>query len=336
VNDESFLKGFGDEPIHMFQFKETYSISTYLYCFIAGPYQIITSDREEIKSYKYPLRLQCRKSLAKYLEKSKEELFKVSKNGIDWYEEFFSTPFPFDKLDQAFVPDYEMGAMENVGMVVYRDDYVERDELFSKTKKDNIVITFLHEISHMWFGNYVTMKWWDDLWLNESFANFVSFICQDEAPGMDDYTNAWGLFLNQSFWGLATDQKNTTHPIACEVIHTDSARDIFDGISYGKGASWLNQTFFLFGREVFKKGIASYFKEFAYSNSTLDDFVRHLDDASKELKIERNYADWADTWLKAAGCNQIWHDIVEEDGKIKKFTVNQRVWQHGEGNKLRV
>jgi len=153
----------------------------------------------------------------------------------------FSTPFPFGKLDQAFVPDYEMGAMENVGMVVYRDDYVERDEeLFSETKKESIMNTFLHEISHMWFGNFVTMKWWDDLWLNESFANFVSYICQDEAPGLEKYKNSWSIFLDESFWGMSEDQMPTTHPISCDVIHTDSARDIFDGISYGKGASWLN------------------------------------------------------------------------------------------------
>jgi aminopeptidase N len=255
-------------------------MSTYLYCFIAGPYTTFESDREEIRNYRYPLRLHCRKSLAKYLERSKEEYFTVSKCGIDFYEELFSTKFPWGKLDQAFVPDYSMGAMENVGMVVYRDEYLERDELFSETKKENIMNTFLHEISHMWFGNLVTMKWWDDLWLNESFANFVSYICLDEAPGLEKWKNAWSIFLDESFWGLGEDQKDTTHPISLDVIHTEAAADIFDGISYGKGASWLNQAFRLFGREVFTRGLASYFKEFSFKNSTLDDFVRHLQQAA--------------------------------------------------------
>jgi len=133
-----------------------------------------------------------------------------------------------------------MGAMENVGCVIYRDDYVQRDELISDTKKESVFNVFLHEISHMWFGNLVTMKWWDDLWLNESFANYVSYICLDEAPGLEQYKLAWTLFLDESFWGLEEDQRNTTHSISVDVIHTEAAQDIFDGISYGKGAAWLN------------------------------------------------------------------------------------------------
>jgi aminopeptidase N len=116
----------------------------------------------------------------------------------------------------------------------------------------------------MWFGNLVTMKWWDDLWLNESFANYVSFICLDEAPGLEEYKSSWTIFLSQSFNGLNIDQRNTTHPISVDVIHTQAAQDIFDGISYGKGAAWLNQTFNFIGREVFSIGIASYFKQYAY------------------------------------------------------------------------
>ena len=116
-----------------------------------------------------------------------------------------------------------MGAMENVGCVIYRDDYVQRDELFTHSRKQSIFITFLHEISHMWFGNLVTMKWWDDLWLNESFANYVSFICLDEAPGLEEYKSSWTIFLSQSFNGLNIDQRNTTHPISVDVIHTQAA-----------------------------------------------------------------------------------------------------------------
>ena len=130
--------------------------------------------------------------------------------------------------------------MENVGCVVYNDNYIERDELFNDNKKEKIMNTFLHEISHMWFGDLVTMEWWDDLWLNESFANFVSYICLHEAPGLEKYKNSWNIFLDESFWGLTEDQICTTHPICADVIDTSSADDIFDGISYGKGAAWLN------------------------------------------------------------------------------------------------
>ena len=192
--------------------------------------------------------------------------------------------------------------MENVGIVTYNDTYIERDELFSQTRWEFIFMVFLHEISHMWFGNLVTMKWWDDLWLNESFANFISYLNLDEAHG-NKYTKAWSLFLDESFWGLGEDQANTTHPISCDVLHTEAAMDIFDGISYGKGGAWLNQALFLFGREVFQLGLANYFKEFSFKNSTLDDFIGHMSKASKELKIERDFVKWAHSWLKTAGCN---------------------------------
>jgi len=131
VGDASFLAGFGDEPIHLFKFNESWKISSYLFCFIAGPYSFITSDEETIKGYKYPLRLACRKSLTKYLEKAKEEMFHNTKCAIEYYEKIFQTPYPFDKLDQAFVPDYECGAMENVGLILYNDQLIEREELFS-------------------------------------------------------------------------------------------------------------------------------------------------------------------------------------------------------------
>lgn len=180
------------------------------------------------------------------------------------------------------------------------------------------------------------MKWWDDLWLNEAFANFVSYLCLDEAEGLEEYTAAWSIFLVTSFRGLATDQQSTTHPISVEVPDSDAADDIFDGISYGKGAAFLNQAFFLFGREVFLIGLASYFKEYAFQNTQLADFVRHMSNAAATLKIERDFAQWARTWLQSAGCNIIWHEIEEEAGVIKKFTVHQKVHVHGVGNQLRI
>ena len=240
IDQDEFLSHFKDEQTCCFEFAESPKISTYLYCFLAGPYQVFESDVEEIKNFKVPLRLIGRKSVAKYLENSKEDYFNTTKSGIEYYEKFFSCNYPFAKLDQAFVADFSSGAMENVGLITYRDQFIQRDEFFTEARKQYVRMVILHEISHMWFGNLVTMKWWDDLWLNESFANFVSYLALDEGEGTKQYTGAWVEFLDESFWGLATDQKNTTHPISVEVIHTEAAFDMFDGISYGKGAAWLN------------------------------------------------------------------------------------------------
>jgi aminopeptidase N len=226
--------------------------------------------------------------------------------------------------------------MENVGLITYRDEFIQRDEFFTEQKKQYTRMVILHEVSHMWFGNMVTMKWWDDLWLNESFANFVSYLSLDEGEGTKHYEGAWSMFLDESFWGLTTDQKNTTHPISVEVIHTEAATDMFDGISYGKGAAWLNQILTLFGREIFKTGIATYFKEYAYQNTSLGDFIRHMHEAAIKCQSPIDFEKWSHTWLKCAGPNIIWHDVTEEAGKITKFTVQQRVHEHGTGNQLRV
>ena len=188
-----------------YQFGESPKLSVYLYSIIAGPYELVECDQPEIREYKVPLRIFSRKSIKRYAERKKDIYYHVTKCGIDFYENLFSTAYPFSKLDQVFIPDYNMGAMENVGCIIYRDDYIEREESFSTYKEQWIINTFLHEISHMWFGNLVTMKWWDGLWLNESFANYVSYICMDEAPGLEEYKLSWSIFLVESFWGLKED-----------------------------------------------------------------------------------------------------------------------------------
>lgn len=162
-----------------------------------------------------------------------------------------------------------MGAMENVGLVTYNDNYITRGEKFTRDKTENIYNTITHEISHMWFGNLVTMKWWDDLWLNESFANFVSYLCMESAPGLEDITLQWNIFLLEQNWGLNTDAVDTTHPIATKCESTADAEDIFDGISYGKGASWLHQMRFLFGMDTLKEGLKTYFAKYSHKNTVL-------------------------------------------------------------------
>jgi len=186
------------------------------------------------------MRFYCRKSLTKYAEKMKDDWFRITKASIRFYETMFDTPYPFDKIDSVMCPDYAMGAMENVGCITYNDDFIQRDENFTRFKKENIFNTIAHEISHQWFGNLVTMKWWDDLWLNESFANMISYMAMDEAEGMEDLTLSWNIFIDEQYWGLGEDQKNTSHPIAATCESTGVAQDIFDGISYGKGAAFLH------------------------------------------------------------------------------------------------
>lgn len=202
-------------------------------------------------------------------------------------------------------------------------------------------MVILHEISHMWFGNLVTMKWWDDLWLNESFANMIAYMCMDEAEGLEDIILAWSGFLAEQFWGLRTDQVDTSHPIAAKCESTQDAEDIFDGISYGKGGSWLHQMIFYFGKETLKKGLKSYFEKYSFKNTELKDFVNELATAATNQGTSPNVnfmINWADSWLKSAGCAVIELDYSVKDGnyefvKVKQTPYNQ---QNTPDNKLRL
>lgn len=191
---EAMVKTYGGKLYGVYQFAKSAKISTYLFCVVAGPYAVFEPS-QEMADPKIPMKLFCRQSIKHFVEEVKEDWFRVTKNGIHFYEEIFSTPYPFDKFDQVFCPDYRMGAMENVGLVTYNDTYISRGEKATRVRTENIYNTILHEISHMWFGNLVTMKWWDDLWLNESFANMISYMCMDEGKGLEDITLAWNIFL---------------------------------------------------------------------------------------------------------------------------------------------
>jgi len=238
-----------------------------------------------------------------------------------------------------------MGAMENVGLVTYNDIYITRGEKFTRARIENTYNTVLHEISHMWFGNLVTMKWWDDLWLNESFANMISYMCADKAKGLDDCTLSWSIFLQQQYWGLRTDTMDTSHPIAATCNSTADAEDIFDGISYGKGASWLHQMIFMYGNDVLKEGLKTYFAKYSFKNTELKDFVQELATAAKKVgavETEAEMIEWTDDWLKTAGCAEIELDHSSAytcaEGVLTSCKLRQRVFnqKNTPENKLRV
>jgi len=175
----------------------------------------------------------------------------------------------------------------------------------------------------MWFGNLVTMKWWDDLWLNESFADMISFMCMAESPDCEDMVIPWIQFADEQLWGLTEDQLDTTHPIATNVESTGVASDIFDGISYGKGAAWLHQLIFFYGKDVLLEGLKTYFAKFPYKNTELKDFIGEMSQAAvKPGTTETNLEQWADEWLTSAGCSEIGLEVTEENGKIVSAKVN--------------
>jgi aminopeptidase N len=183
------------------------------------------------------MRLFARKSFMKFVDQ--DMFFTLTTSAMKYYADFFGVAYPFAKYDQLFVPEFNSGAMENVGCVTFNEGYIPRGDTFPQVKKENLGITITHELAHMWFGNLVTMKWWDDLWLNESFATFMSHMCLEDAVGLEDYKMSWELFIGDKNWGMKTDMYSTTHPIAAECANTEDADRIFDGISYGKGASFL-------------------------------------------------------------------------------------------------
>ena len=179
-----------------------------------------------------------------------------------FYHDLFGKKYPFNKYDQIFTPEHNFGAMENVGCVTYNEMYLFRGEVPSLAKRLRFSNTNLHELAHMWFGNLVTMKWWNDLWLNESFATFMAYLCQDTAPELTYFKTSWVTFLQYKFWGINEDILSKTHPITCEINDTGEAENLFDGISYGKGASFLKQVYNLLGHEVVKQGLHAYFDKF--------------------------------------------------------------------------
>ncbi|PLW73776.1 aminopeptidase N, partial [Streptomyces sp. DJ] len=309
----------------VWRFEPTPRISTYITALIAGPYHSVHSTWEG-EGRSVPLGIYCRPSLAEHLDA--DAVFEVTRQGFDWFEEKFDHPYPFAKYDQLFVPEFNAGAMENAGAVTIRDQYVFRSKV-TDAAYETRAETILHELAHMWFGDLVTMEWWNDLWLNESFATFTSIACQAAAPG-SRWPHAWTTFANSmKTWAYRQDQLPSTHPIMAEIKDLDDVLVNFDGITYAKGASVLKQLVAYVGEEEFFRGVQAYFKRHAWSNTRLSDLLGALEETSgRDLKA------WSKAWLETAGINVLRPRIeLADDGTIASFAVLQEAPALPEGAK---
>lgn len=302
-------------------FKATPRMSTYLVALIAGPYarwdDVYSDDHGDI-----PLGIFCRKSLEEYMDA--ERLFTETKQGFGFYHNNFGTPYAFGKYDQLFVPEFNAGAMENAGAVTFLEDYVFRSKV-TRYSYERRAETVLHEMAHMWFGDLVTMQWWDDLWLNESFATFASVLCQAEAT---EYDQAWTTFANvEKSWAYRQDQLPSTHPVAADIPDLHAVEVNFDGITYAKGASVLKQLVAYVGLEAFLAGLRDYFRDHAYGNATFGDLLGALEKSSG-----RDLSGWGQQWLKTTGLNTLRPDFdVDADGAFTRFAIEQGGAKPGAG-----
>ncbi|MGW0565484.1 aminopeptidase N [Streptomyces sp. NPDC003016] len=297
-------------------FEPTPRISTYITALIAGPYHSVHSSYENQDGRSVPLGIYCRPSLAEFLDA--DEIFDVTRQGFDWFQEKFDYAYPFAKYDQLFVPEFNAGAMENAGAVTIRDQYIFRSRT-TDAAYERRAETILHELAHMWFGDLVTMEWWNDLWLNESFATYTSVACQAHAAG-SKWPDAWTTFANsEKTWAYRQDQLPSTHPIMAEIRDLDDVLVNFDGITYAKGASVLKQLVAYVGQDEFFRGVQAYFKAHAFGNTRLPDLLGALEKTSgRDLKT------WSKAWLETAGINVLRPEIeTAADGTVTSFAVRQ-------------
>jgi len=297
----------------VWHFEPTKRMSTYITAIIAGEYHGVF-DTYEGRFGSIELGHYCRQSLVPYLDR--DDIVRTTKQGFEFFEEVFDFPYPFGKYDQLYVPEYNMGAMENAGAVTLRDEYLPRSRQ-PRSFYEFRTSVILHEMAHMWFGDLVTMKWWDDLWLNESFAEWACYHAEAEAT---EFTDAWTGFANaRKITGYTQDQLPTTHPIAADNYDLQAVEVNFDMITYAKGASVLKQLVAWVGLEPFLAGLRTYFKEFAFGNATFADLLRHLEAASG-----RELQSWAQEWLQTAGVNTLAPEFtLDEEGRYSSLAVRQ-------------
>jgi aminopeptidase N len=290
-------------------FPPTPVMSTYITHVSAGPYHVVRSEHDGI-----PMGILCRQSLAEYLDP--DEIFEVTRQGFDFYHQAFGIKYPFGKYDQLFVPEFKEGAMENAGAVTFLEDYVFRSRVtdFAREARGE---TILHEMAHMWFGDLVTMRWWDDLWLNESFATWAGTLAQAEATR---WASAWTTFAQlYKAWAYRQDQLPSTHPIAADIPDIDAVEVNFDGITYAKGASVLKQLVAYVGRDNFLAGVRKYFGQHAWGNAALADLLSAL-----ESESGRDLGAWSHEWLETAGVNTLRPEYeLDAQGNFTTFAVRQ-------------
>ncbi|MQA62176.1 MAG: aminopeptidase N [Actinophytocola sp.] len=306
-------------------FEESPRISTYLVALIAGPYaewrdEYIEEDTAH--AIRIPLGIYCRASLAEHMDA--ERLFTETKQGFGFYHRSFGVTYPFGKYDQLFVPEFNAGAMENAGAVTFLEDYVFRSRV-THYAYERRCETVLHEMAHMWFGDLVTMRWWNDLWLNESFATFASVLSQ---AGATEYEHAWTTFASvEKSWAYRQDQLPSTHPVAADIPDLQAVEVNFDGITYAKGASLLKQLVAYVGLENFLSGLKVYFDKHAWGNATLSDLLGALEEASG-----RDLSWWSAQWLETTGLNPLRAAFATDaDDVFTEFAVLQGGAKPGAG-----
>lgn len=295
-------------------FSPTPRISSYITALIAGPYEAVRSEVASSDGRVVPLGVFARKSLMQYLDA--DNIFQLTRQGFEFYEAQFGCPYPFEKYDQLFVPEFNAGAMENAGAVTILEGYVFRSKV-TGAQIERRAITVLHELAHMWFGDLVTMRWWNDLWLNESFAEYMSHLAAVENTS---FTSAWTTFASvEKSWAYRQDQLPTTHPVFAEINDLQDVEVNFDGITYAKGASVLRQLVAWVGPEQFMAGVREYFAKHSWKNTELSDLMVELEKASG-----RDLDQWGTLWLETAGVNTLRPELsVSPEGTIESFFILQ-------------
>ncbi|MDK1345288.1 aminopeptidase N [Streptomyces sp. 378] len=310
--------GAGEQADGVWRFAETKPISTYITCVVAGPYHYVTDSYTRTladgTTLEIPLGALCRKGLAPYFDA--DDVFLVTKQGLDFFHDHFDFPYPFGKYDQAFVPEYNLGAMENPGLVTFREEFIFRGKV-TQASYEGRANVILHEMAHMWFGDLVTMEWWDDLWLKESFADFMGAF---SLVGATRFANGWITFANRrKAWAYRADQLPSTHPVTADIRDLQDAKLNFDGITYAKGASVLKQLVAYVGEEAFLEGARRYFKRHAYGNTRLSDLLSVLEETSG-----RDMSAWSRSWLQTAGVNSLTPQVLlNADGRVEELAVVQ-------------
>lgn len=314
--EDGTLENGAVEGMKRWVFESTPKMSSYLTAICAGPYAQWHTSYNNEDGRVVPMAMYCRQALKDAFAKDVDYLFDITKKGFAFYAKTWGVPYPYAKYDQIYVPEYNAGAMENIGMVTIRDQYVFESKV-TDAYAERRVVTVLHELAHMWFGDYVTMKWWNDLWLNESFAEFTSTLATAEAT---EWHDAWSTFNSgEKSWALNQDQLPTTHPIVAPINDLNDTSVNFDGITYAKGASVLKQLVAYVGRKKFFEGIHNYLSKHAYSNATLADLLHEL-----ELTSGRDLKAWSAQWLEKAGINTISTEVEEaSDGTIASLRLRQ-------------